>query len=336
MFNRNVNALLAAALVAGLSTSAQAERENPDEIIFGIIGTENRTVMREKLQPFVDDMTEQMSRPVELFFASDYAGIIEAMRFDQVDLAWFGNLSATVAVERAGAEIFAQEVGVDGDPGYWSLMVTHKDSGLTYDDVMACDGDLDFGLGDPNSTSGFLVPSTFIFAAEGVTPEECFGTVRNAGHETNLISVATEQVDAAVVSSAGLYKRLKVQKPEYFAEIEEIWRSPLIASDPLAYRAELDPAVKAEIAYFFLSYGRHGSDAEVAEARANLEKMDVAPFQPSSNAQTWPFQEMELIREKLSIENDDTYSDAEKAERIAEIEADLETVRAAAAARPRM
>ena len=66
MFNRNASALLAAALVAGLSTTAQAERENPDEIVFGIIGTENRTVMREKLQPFVDDMTEQMSRPVEL------------------------------------------------------------------------------------------------------------------------------------------------------------------------------------------------------------------------------------------------------------------------------
>lgn len=336
MFNHKSKALVAAGLLLGLSTTVQAERENPDEIIFGIIGTENRTVMREKLQPFIDDMTAQMSRPVELFFASDYAGIIEAMRFDQVDLAWFGNLSATVAAERAGAEIFAQEVGGDGEPGYWSIMVTHKDSGLTYEDVMACNGDIDFGLGDPNSTSGFLVPSTFIFAEEGVTPNDCFANVRNAGHEANLISVATKQVDAAVVSSAGLYQRLKVQKPEYFAEIQEIWRSPLIASDPIAYRGELDREVKAEITHFFMSYGRHGSDEEVAQARANLERIGVAPFIPSSNAQTWPFQEMALIRERLSLENDDTYTEAEKNERLAEIEVELDAVRAAAQARPRM
>ena len=146
-------------------------------------------------------------------------------------------------------------------------MVTHKDSGLTYEDVISCGKKIDFGIGDPNSTSGFLVPSTFVFAQNGINPRDCFKTVRNANHETNLISVATKRVDAAVASSGGLYHRLKKAKPELFAEIKEIWRSPLIASDPMAWRPELDKSIKAKIMHFFMTYGRLGTDEEVRSAR---------------------------------------------------------------------
>jgi len=51
---------------------------------------------------------------VKPFFASDYAGIIQAMRFDKVDIAWLGNKSALEAVDRSGAQIFAQTVGRNG------------------------------------------------------------------------------------------------------------------------------------------------------------------------------------------------------------------------------
>jgi phosphonate transport system substrate-binding protein len=43
-------------------------------------------------------------------------------------IAWFGNKSAMEAVDRAGGEVFAQTVDNEGNPGYWSLLVTHKDS----------------------------------------------------------------------------------------------------------------------------------------------------------------------------------------------------------------
>ncbi|MEM7683832.1 MAG: PhnD/SsuA/transferrin family substrate-binding protein, partial [Pseudomonadota bacterium] len=185
------------------------------------------------------------------------------------------------------------------------------------------------------STSGFLVPSTFVFAKEGVNPKDCFKTVRNANHETNLISVATKQVDAAVASSTGMYSRLKTAKPELFAELKEIWRSPLIASDPMAWRPELNDALKGKLMHFFMSYGRHGTDAEVLQARETLAAIDMGPFIPSSNAQLWPFYEMDQIRQKMSIQGDETYSAEEKAEKITAIDAKIEDIRAAAAARPR-
>ena len=232
-----------AALAAGLAGPALAERENPDELFFGILSTESSSAQREKWGPFLEAMEASIGRPVKPFFASDYAGVIEGMRFDKVDVVWYGNKSAMVAVDRAGAEIFAQTTEATGDQGYWSVMVVHKDSGLTYEDVMKCDKSLDFGIGDPNSTSGFLVPSTFIFAKEGVNPKDCFKTVRNANHETNLISVATQQVDAAVASSTGMYSRLKKGKPGAVrrAEGSVALAADRLRPDGLASRARRRP-----------------------------------------------------------------------------------------------
>src|SRR5690606_34902159 len=101
-------------------------------------------------------------------------------------------------VDRADGEVFAQTVSSTGEPGYWSLILVPKDSKLnSVDDLLKCDKTLNFGLGDPNSTSGYLVPMTFIFGANHVDPKNCFKNVTNANHETNAMAVANGQVDAA-------------------------------------------------------------------------------------------------------------------------------------------
>ena len=84
-----------------------------------------------------------------------------------------------------------------------------------------------------------------------------------------------------------------------------------------------------------MTYGRHGTDAEVAEAREKLALIDMGPFMPSSNAQLWPFYEMDQIRQRMSIEGDETFTQDEKVSKITEIDARIEEIRAAAAARPR-
>ncbi len=57
------------------------------------------------------------------FYASDYAGVIEAMRFEKVHIAWYGNKSAMEAVDRSSGEVFIQSVDLDGNPGYWSHLI---------------------------------------------------------------------------------------------------------------------------------------------------------------------------------------------------------------------
>jgi phosphonate transport system substrate-binding protein len=102
---------------------------------------------------------------------------------------------------------------------------------------------MDFGIGDPNSTSGFLVPMSYIFAADNIDPKTCFKIVRNASHQANAMAVANKQVGAATNNSEDL-QRVAATAPAAREQIRIIWTSPLIPLDPLVWRKDLDPAVK--------------------------------------------------------------------------------------------
>ena len=111
--------VVATGLAAG-SVGAHAA----DTINFGIISTESSQNLRTIWDPFLEAMKAQTGLEVKPFFASDYAGVIEGMRFGKVDVAWYGNKSAMEAVDRANGEVFAQTVDSEGNPGYWSLLIT--------------------------------------------------------------------------------------------------------------------------------------------------------------------------------------------------------------------
>jgi len=322
--------LLAAAALAVAATPAAAQdwqplESDPEEINFGIISTESSQNLRQQWEPFLEDMSEALDMPVNAFYASDYAGVIEAMRFGQVTVAWFGNASAIQAVDRAGGEVFARQVKEDGTEGYYSHVLVHVDSPYqTLEDLLAdCgNGELDFGIGDPNSTSGYLVPSFYVFARNEIDPQECFANVRNANHETNLMAVANQQVDAAANNSEQV-ARSQANAPDAAAQIRVIWTSPLIPSDPLVFRTDLSRDLKDRIRAFFLSYGRMGDNVEEElEVLAGMTD-GLGPFTASTNDQLYPIRELRLFGERLELQNDTRMDPAERERRIAEIDEQL-------------
>lgn len=309
-----------AALIAATAAAPWANAQEMKEINFGIISTESSANLKSVWEPFLEAMSKGTGLKVKGFYASDYAGVIEAMRFDKVQLAWFGNKSAMEAVDRSGGEVFAQSVDSEGNPGYWSHLLVHVDSPISsLDDVLTCDKSLDFGIGDPNSTSGFLVPTTYIFAAKNVDPKQCFKTVRNASHEANAMAVANKQVMVATNNSENL-RRLEKTAPDARKRLKVIWTSPLIPSDPLVWRADLDPALKSRIYTFIMTYGRNGKPEEVEAARKILAGLQWAPFRPSSNAQLYPIRQLELNKEILKLKGDDRMSAADKAAKLAQLQ----------------
>jgi phosphonate transport system substrate-binding protein len=251
---------------------------------------------------------------VKPFFASDYAGVIEGMRFGKVQLAWYGNKSAMEAVDRANGEVFVQSVPVGGEPGYWSVVIVPKDSPIkSIADVLKCDKSLNFGLGDPNSTSGYLVPMTFVFSAKGIDPKTCFKNVTNANHETNAMVVANKQVDAATNNTENM-ALIQKNQPKAFENIREIWRSPLIPSDPIVWRKDLPEAQKTKIREFFLTYGTDKSTGDIAAEKNVLAGLKWAPFRASSDRQLLPIRIMELTKSISQIEADASLTaDAKKA-----------------------
>jgi phosphonate transport system substrate-binding protein len=308
-----------AAITLGLSLSASWAQD----INFGIISTESTQNLKADWQPLIDDMVKQTGLKVTAFFAPDYAGIIEGMRFNKVQIAWLGNKSAMEAVDRSNGEVFAQMVNADGTQGYYSHLIVHKDSPIkSLDDVLKNGKSLSFGNGDPNSTSGFLVPGFYVFAKNKVDPKSLFKVVRSANHETNALAVANKQVDIATNNSENLEK-IKDRQPEKFNDLRTVWTSPLIPLDPLVMHKELPLAAKEKIKTFFYNYGK--TDAREKDILVKISKL--SGFKPSTNAQLIPIRELDLFGKRNKIDSDTTIAAADKAKQLADIDKQLASLR---------
>ena len=311
-----------AALAGAALLTAPARAEQLKELDFGIISTESTQNLRTIWEPFLADMERKLGMKVNAFFAPDYAGIIQAMRFGKVQVAWYGNKSAIEAVDRADGEVFVQTVAADGSPGYWSHIIVHKDSPLKdVDQLLKSGKDYTFGNGDPNSTSGFAVPGYYVFAQAGVDPKQHFKRMVTGGHEVNALAVANKQVDAATNNSENL-QRLAITHPEKREQIKVIWTSPLIPSDPIVWRKDLDAADKKKIKTFFLTYGV-GDGAEAKKEAEVLKGLQWAPFKESSNRQLVPIRQLDLFKARLKLEADGVMGADEKKAKLAEIDQKL-------------
>ena len=318
MTNRrhSMAALLCAALFS-TTPALQAQTAAAREVNFGIISTESSANLKTAWQPFLDDMEKATGLKIKAFFAPDYAGVIEGMRFNKVQVAWMGNKSGMEAVDRANAEVFAKVTQADGAPGYWSLMIVHKDSPLkTLDDVLKQRQNLTLGFGDPNSTSGSLVPGYYAFSMNKVDPAKDFKRTLRANHETNILAVVNKQVDVATVASDGV-DRMKLKIPEKAAELREVWRSPLIPSDPMLWRKDLDAEAKKKLRDFILGYGKDAREKEI------MRVLTWGGFVPSDNGQLTPIRQIELVRERQKVEADAALPADDKAKKLKDIDTRL-------------
>ncbi|HCP6234597.1 phosphonate ABC transporter substrate-binding protein [Pseudomonas aeruginosa] len=324
MLKRFSRVLAASALLAG-SLAGMAHADQP-VINFGIISTESSQNLKSIWEPFLKDMSQQTGYQVKAFFAPDYAGIIQGMRFDKVDIAWYGNKvdiawygnkAAMEAVDRAHGEIFAQTVAASGAPGYWSLLIANKDSKIdSVEDMLANAKSLTFGNGDPNSTSGYLVPGYYVFAKNNVDPVKAFKRTLNSSHEVNALAVANKQVDVATFNTEGM-ERLELTQPEKARQLKVIWKSPLIPGDPLVWRNNLSDEQKNKLRDFFFKYGAN------AEQKKVLADLQWSKFQPSDDDQLLPIRQLELFKQRTDVANNANLGAEEKAAKLKALDEEL-------------
>ncbi len=315
MLKRFSRVLAASALLAG-SLAGMAHADQP-VINFGIISTESSQNLKSIWEPFLKDMSQQTGYQVKAFFAPDYAGIIQGMRFDKVDIAWYGNKAAMEAVDRAHGEIFAQTVAASGAPGYWSLLIANKDSKIdSVEDMLANAKSLTFGNGDPNSTSGYLVPGYYVFAKNNVDPVKAFKRTLNSSHEVNALAVANKQVDVATFNTEGM-ERLELTQPEKARQLKVIWKSPLIPGDPLVWRNNLSDEQKNKLRDIFFKYGAN------AEQKKVLADLQWSKFQPSDDDQLLPIRQLELFKQRTDVANNANLGAEEKAAKLKALDEEL-------------
>ncbi len=302
-----MNRHIALVLMAGLALAGCGNGQEPvrKELVFSILSAESQASAEKDWTPFVEDMAKALGQPVKAYYGSNYTALIEGMRFKQSDLGWFTNQSGLEAVRRANGQVFARSVNPTGIDGYEAVIIVKKGSGITLDKIMACDKTLNFGMGDPKSTSGTLAPMTFLFAPRNLDPSACFKNVRSANHETNLFSVSGGLQDAATNNTASM-DRLRLLDTDLarktLGNIEIVWRSPRIPEDPIVWRKDLDPALKKRITDFMFGYGV-GDTPEAARQRAILDKIQTKPFVPADDTHLLPVREMEATGALIEARN---------------------------------
>ena len=312
---RLLKCLLAAAAIALVGVVHAAEVK---ELNFGIIATEKAGALKQMWEPFLDDMAKAVGVKVNGFYATDYAGIIEAQRFNKVQIAWYGNKSAIDAVDRAGGEVFVQFIDLDGTPGYYSYLITHRDSGIrSLEQVLKNGKDYSFGIGDPQSTSGTLVPTYYVFTMNNLDPKTHFKVIRSSNHEGNFLAVLNKQVDVAT-SNSEMIQKMKERSPEKLEQIRILWTSPLIPRDPLVWRKDLPADLKKKIQDFMVGYGKDEREREILK---NMYRL--AGFKASTDAQLLPIRQLELFKDRRKFESDANISDADKKAKLAEIDGKL-------------
>ena len=182
------------------------------------------------------------------------------------------------------------------------------------------------GYGDPNSTSGTLVPGYYLFAKHNAPVDSSFKSVLPSSHEANLLAVVNNKIDIATNNSIEL-GTLQRQHPDKFAQVRVLWTSPQIPSDPLVWRKDLPQATKDKLLKFFTSYGK--TDPHEKAVMAGIT--GYAGFDPSSNAQLRPIREIALFQQKQKIEADTHLSDSDRKTQLAALDAQLSALNATAA-----
>lgn len=131
----------------------------------------------------------------------------------------------------------------------------------------------------------------------------------HGSHEINALSVANKQVDVATFNTEAM-ERLEITHPDKAKEIKEIWRSPLIPSDPIVWRKNLPDEAKEKIDRFFANYGSDEKQEEI------LKNLQWSKFKKSSDDQLLPIRQLELFRTRSQIESDEKLTSAEKSEKM--------------------
>ena len=279
--------LIAAVLAVcgcGPTSTTKSLATTPDVLNFSILSAENQQSMGPLWQPLLDDLQTQTGLKVKPFFASNYTSLVEAMRFNQVQIGWFSAVPSIDAIDRANAKVLGRIISNDGSGGYQSILIVKKGSGITLDDVLKCGKRYDFGMGDPKSTSGTLAPEYYLFAPKGITPADCFKTVRSASHQANLGAVANGVVNIATNNTEGLlFASREKQGRETVSQVQTIWTSPPLPESAILARQDLDPAVLKKLTDFFIHYGK-APGAQGEHERKVMAGLTYQGFAPADNS----------------------------------------------------
>lgn len=276
---------LAGSLLAGAAQPSLAAWQDDMKVVkFGVVSLENQGDALTRYEGLVEHMEKQLGvEKVELFLANDYAGVVQALSAGQIHAALVGpSAYASAYLDCNCVEPVAAVEGVDGDLGYYSVLFVRSDS--PYKTLEELKGH-SLAFGDPDSTSGYLVPLVSLRKA-GIEPEQYFSTTAfSGGHEQSVLGVLKGTYESAFTwtSEGDRFGNIRTMMDKGMLkrdDIRVIWKSDLIANPPIVVYSALPSAMKQDIQKFFTGLeGENLAAAAQGEAK-RFVAVDHALYDP--------------------------------------------------------
>ena len=275
--------VIALALVATIALVAPAPAQDPSwpkEITFALLSTENAAEITRRWGPIIAQLEKDLKIKVKSVTATDYRGSIEALKFKKADIGHLGPKAYIEAATNnyANVEPIVQLQLANGSLGYRSCLIVHSDSDVFGPEDMA---GKTFAFNDPNSTSGYLVPSAFFMMEMGVDPQKHFSKVTFSGsHEASILAVNAKKVDIASTNLPDLQQLTRENKVPR-GGLRVIWVSKLIPNDPIVVRKDLPPSLKQAAQESLLTMRARNPEAfkEIGAWLDGFVKADDAKYQ---------------------------------------------------------
>ncbi|WP_282093931.1 phosphonate ABC transporter substrate-binding protein [Epibacterium ulvae] len=249
-----------AAVLATTALTTPVFAEGISEFRIGILGGENaqdRLNNNECLRQYAE---ETLGVEAKLFAPADYNGVIQGLLGGTIDMAWLGasSYAKTFLSDPEAVEPVLVKYNLDGGYGYHSIGFARKDAAIaSLEDMKG----KTFGFGDPNSTSGYLIPSIEIPGQINATMEsgDYFGDVKfTGGHEQTIVAVNNGDVDGGVTWADGLgewedgfnsgaLRRAVDAGLVDMNDLVMIWKSAPIPEGPVVLRKALPADVKEKM-----------------------------------------------------------------------------------------
>jgi phosphonate transport system substrate-binding protein len=212
-----------------------ADGEYPDPITLAAVPAEDSTDLEASYDPVIKLLEEETGSEVEFVQASDYAGVVEGLIADKVDIAFLGSFGYVIATEN-DADItplgaVTPEKGLP--PGYRSYGLTQPDN--TEIDSLQDFAGKDVCFVDPGSTSGFLYPTAGLIDAGVIASSEesdlstGLNPIFAGGHDASALAVASGDCDAGFAMQSMVDETLIKSGDLNEGDLKKVWESPMIS-----------------------------------------------------------------------------------------------------------
>lgn len=231
------------------------------------IPDESPTELARKAAPLVKYLERILGRPVEFTPVTDYAASVEALVNKQVDMAWYGGFTFVQANVRSGGKVVPL-VQREEDEKFRSVFITSDPSIKTLADLKG----KNVSFGSQSSTSGHLMPRSFLLQAH-IDPDKDFKRVAYSGaHDATIAAVAAGKVDAGALNISVWEKFVKEGKVDS-SKVKVFYTTPGYFDYNWTVHADMPVAQRDKLTQAFLSLDRN-----TAEGKEILELQRATRF----------------------------------------------------------